>query len=216
MINNLFILGDSYSTFQKNIPEGYSSYYYPYLVDEKTPVRTMQLDETWWRRFIEKTGAALVRNDSWSGTTICYTGYNGVDCSTTHSFIYRYRRLVESGFFKENKVDTVIVFGGTNDSWANAPLGEVKLSDWTEGDLYSVFPAITYLMNALRTDLPEARIIFVANCDIKTEIAECMQKAGEHFGATVVRLSGITKQNGHPTPIGMQEICEQIIAAIGE
>ena len=215
MINNLLILGDSYSTFYKNIPEGYAAYYFPYMVDEKCPVRMMRLEETWWRRFIEKTDANLIRNDSWSGTTICYTGYNNTDCSNTHSFIYRYRRLCNEGFFNENKIDTVIVFGGTNDSWANAPLGEAKLSDFTEDELFSVFPAISYLMSRLKEDIPDARIIFIANCDIKPEIREFMKSAAEHFEIDFVSLSGRDKLNGHPTPLGMEQICEQVLSVVG-
>ena len=216
MINNLLILGDSYSTFYKNIPEGYSAYYYPYMVDEKCPVRMMSLEETWWRRFIDRTGANLVRNDSWSGTTIGYTGYNNSDCSNTHSFIYRYRRLCNEGFFKDNKIDTVIVFGGTNDSWANAPLGEAKLSDFSEEELYSVFPAINYLMSKLKSDLPEARIVFISNCDIKPEIRDCMKNSAEYYGVEFVSVSGIDKMHGHPTPKGMAQICEQVALALGE
>lgn len=216
MINNLLILGDSYSTFEKQIPQGYSSYYYPRMVDPEKPVRKMELDETWWRRFMKRTGANLVLNDSWSGTTICHTGYNNADCSKTHSFIFRYRRLYDEGFFEKNKIDTVIVFGGTNDNWAKAPIGELTFSDWKEEDLFSVFPAIGYLMYRLRTDIPAARIIFIANCDLNGEIVECMKRSGEHFGVEVVTLSGIEKQLGHPTPKGMEQICDQLISALGE
>ena len=215
MINNLLIFGDSYSTFEKNIPEGYAVYYYPTVIDPQNPVRTMTLDETWWRRFIKRTDANLIRNDSWSGSTICYTGYNG-DCSGTSSFIYRYRRLCKEGFFDKNKIDTVIVFGGTNDSWVPAPLGEAKLADWTEDDLACALPAITYFMSKLKSDLPKSRIVFIANCDINAEIVNCMKLAGEHFGVEVVELSGIEKINGHPTPRGMEQICDRVISSLGE
>ena len=116
MIGNLVIFGDSYSTFKGYIPREDAFYYFPEEAPEGKEEMSMDLEETWWRRFIKHTGANLIRNDSWSGSTICYTGYLG-DCSTTSSFIFRYRELLKEDFFKKNNVDTVIVFGGTNDSW---------------------------------------------------------------------------------------------------
>ncbi len=118
---------------------------------------------------ISKTGANLLLNNSWSGSTICYTGYNG-DCSDSSSFIYRYRQLKKVDFFEQNQIDTVIIFGGTNDSWSGAPLGDMQYKDWTEKDLYNVLPAICYFMVMLKNDLPNAKIMFIANCDIRTEI----------------------------------------------
>lgn len=212
MIKNFMIFGDSYSTYYGYIPKGYAFYYskdgrFP---EKEYDVTKMELDETWWRRVINSTGANLVLNNSWSGSTICYTGYNG-DCSKTSSFICRYRKLLESGFFKENKIDTVLVFGGTNDSWANAPLGEFKLSDIAEEDLYCVLPAISYFAKTLRTDLPDARVVFIANCGIKEEIVSAIEKASELFGVETVVLHNVDKYDGHPTVKGMQQIAEQVM-----
>ena len=104
----------------------------------------MLVEQTWWGQIKEKTGATLVHNNSWSGSTIGYTGYSG-DCSKTSSFICRYEKLFDSGFFNENEIDTIFVFGGTNDAWADAPLGEIKYTDIKREDLFSVLPAICYL-----------------------------------------------------------------------
>ena len=170
MIGNFVIFGDSYSTYKGHIPVGYAHYYFP----EEAPVGNeemkIDLEDTWWRRFIKCTGANLIRNDSWSGSTICYTGYDG-DCSTTSSFIYRYRQLLAEDFFKKNNVDTVIVFGGTNDSWCPAELGERKLEGQTEDDLRFVLPAISHIMGSMKADLPGTRIVYIANCDIPRHLA---------------------------------------------
>ena len=215
MIGNLVILGDSYSTFKGHIVNPEAFYYYPEEpIDEQT-IRSMQLDETWWRRFIKHTGANLVRNDSWSGSTICYTGYEG-DCSTTSSFIYRYRQLLKENFFEKNKVDTVIVFGGTNDSWCPAELGERKLTEQTEEDLRFVLPAISHIMSSMKAELPNTRIVYIANCDIDEAIIGCMLDEGKRLGIEVVKLSGVDKQQDHPTVLGMAQICEQLLTALGE
>ena len=214
MQKNAMIIGDSYSTFKGYIPVGYAPYYSKEGFGEDCPVRKMEVEETWWHRLVCATGAELVLNDSWSGTTIGYTGYEGADTSKTSSFIYRYRKLKEEGFFDKNEIDTLFVFGGTNDSWSNAPLGVAKTEGFTEEDLYSVIPAIYYLMKTLKQDLPSVRIVFIANCDIKTEIISAMKDAAELFSAEVISLSGITKDAGHPTPVGMAEICQSVLAAL--
>ncbi len=216
MIGNFLIIGDSYSTYAGWIPEGYAFYYSKEgRGDPEFMVTKMEVEDTWWMRLINSTDARLVHNNSWSGSTLCYTGYSG-DCSHTSSFIYRYRQLREKGFFDENSLDTLFVFGGTNDSWADAPLGELKYEGFEESDLFSVLPAFCYFMRTLKEDLPEARVVFIANCDIKAEIVDGIKCAGEHFGIDVVELKSISKEHGHPTVKGMAEICEQVKAAFVE
>ena len=106
-MGNILIFGDSYSTFEGYIPNGYKTYY-PHL-------DVQRVEQTWWSKYIQTINGKLIQNNSWSGSTIGYIGYEG-DCSQTNSFIYRYRQLKAKNFFKENQIDTVLVFGGTNDS----------------------------------------------------------------------------------------------------
>ena len=205
-MKNCIIFGDSYSTYASHIPAGYPTYYPNRDVDD--------VSKTWWASFCERAGLNLIQNNSWSGSPLGYTGYNNADCSRHGSFIARYRQMKEAGFFDQNKIDTVFVFGGTNDSWANAPLGEIKLSDWTDDDLFSVLPAICYLTYILKTDLPDADIILIINSGIKPEIQDCFEIAAKHFGVKSVRLHDIDKENNHPSAKGMAAICEQIAAVL--
>lgn len=208
MINlgNVFILGDSYSTFKGYIPEGYAVYY----SENSTDFGVDRVENTWWMSLINETASTLVHNNSWSGSTIGYTGYSG-DC-TNSSFITRFEQLLEQGWFEENKIDTFFVFGGTNDSWSNAPLGELKLADWSREDLFSVLPAIGYIAHRLKTALTDTRVIFIINTDIKTEIQEAIKKACGHFGAEYIALEDISKIEGHPTKEGMTQIKDQILS----
>lgn len=210
MINRFVIFGDSYSTHRDYIPKEYPHYYCNEGRALDQPVTKMQMQQTWWGQMIDRTDATLVLNDSWSGSTIGYTGYAG-DCSTSSSFIYRYRKLVEKGFFAENEVDTIVVFGGTNDSWSNAPLGEAKYSDFREDELFSVLPAICYFMTVLKKKHPGTRVVFIGNCDIKQEIIDGMKHAAQLLSVDFVELHDIDKINGHPTVLGMTQICEQVI-----
>ena len=42
-----------------------------------------------------------------------------------------------------------------------------------------------------------------------------MRDVTEHYGLEYVPLSGVDKVNGHPTELGMAEICEQILDTVG-
>ena len=205
-MKNIMIFGDSYSTFNGYIPKGYLPFY---------PTLDVQsVEDTWWKKFVAKTGTNLVLNNSWSGSTICYTGWEKADCAKTSSFIARYRKLKEENFFAQNNVDTVFVFGGTNDSWSDSPLGEMMLSGWTEKDLYNALPAICYFMFTIKSDLPNADIVFIINSGLKEEIVDCIEKAATHCGVTTVRLQVVEKMDGHPTAKGMTDICDELTNAL--
>ena len=212
-MKKFMIFGDSYSTHKDYIPEGYAYYYCDGGRSENEPVTNMTAEQTWWYRLKTATGAELVLNNSWSGSPLSFTGWVP-DCSKSSSFIYRYEKLWSEGFFEKNEVDTVFVFGCTNDSWCGAPLGEEIYSDWKREDFFSVLPAICYLMSRLKNDLPDKRIVFIANCGMKPEIIECMKNAAERLGAECVELHDIDKMAGHPTVLGMEQICNQILEGL--
>ncbi len=207
-VGNLFILGDSYSTFAGYIPEGFEPYYSP-EGREETDVTSVR--ETWWNIFTEKSNANLVRNCSWSGTTICHTGYKGHDYYE-RSFVTRFENLVAEGFFEKNHIDTVIVFGGTNDSGYNAPLGEEMYSGFEKEALYLVRPAVMYLAKRIKEVLPNARTVFVINCDIKQEVSDILLRAAHEYGHEVIALEGIDKNCGHPTIKGMSQIADSVLS----
>lgn len=208
---NVIIFGDSYSTYKGCIPEGYG----PYYTGERDAEPDLNSpDETWWGLMINETGWKLVRNDSWSGAPICYRGYNETDVSETCSFIYRLEKLRDEGYYEENKIDTVIVFGGTNDSWCGAEIGEDMTEGWEKDDLYRVLPAIRYYFKALRETFPEADIYTVCNCDINERIVEVMVDASKKSGATPIVLQNIDKIEGHPTALGMAEIKDQVLSVM--
>ena len=207
----IIIFGDSYSTFAGSIPEGYGPYYTG--TGERVP-DIASADESWWGLLMNETGWSLVRNDSWSGAPICYRGYNGTDVSESCSFIYRLKKLREDGFFADNEIDTVLVFGGTNDAWCGAEKGEEMHERWQKEDLYSVLPAIWYYFTDLRATFPKAEIFVICNCDIDETVVDNMARAAESIGARAIRLHDVDKLEDHPTAKGMIEIKEQVKAAM--
>lgn len=208
---NILILGDSYSTFEGFIPKGYNVYYQG---DGSYDTGVTKVEETWWHQLITETESNLILNDSWSGSTICYTGYDNVDCSETSSFICRLEKMEKNGFFKQNEIDTLFIFGGTNDSWLDIPLGEPKFENFTKDELYAVLPAICYLAKRAREILPEAKIYYIINNELKPEIINAFLTACERCNVGAILLGSVEKVKGHPTIKGMTQIKNQILNAI--
>ena len=207
-MKNVVIFGDSYSTFEGHIPKEYWPYYTPTRPDIP---EVRRVEDTWWHMLITEQGANIVRNDSWSGSTLCNTAYYGEDCSNSSSFIYRLNKLHGEGFFEGKNVDTVFVFGGTNDSWANDPVGELKYSDWTREDLFCVLPAFCYFIHRLGEVFPGANVIALINTGMKPEIADGYEEACKHYGVGYVRYTDIDKFSAHPTPKGKKQNKEGIV-----
>lgn len=199
----ILIFGDSYSTFAGYIPKGYAVYYPRADVTE--------VSKTWWYMLAKETGSEIVMNNSWSGSTICNTGYQG-DCSKTSSFICRLTKLMDEGFFDQNKIDRVFVFGATNDSWTGNSAGEVMFDNWTAEDLKLVLPGISYFMNKLLEAVPKEHIHFIVNTDLREEISKGIVKICEHYKVRYTVLSDIEKTGGHPTYQGMISIKDQVIS----
>ncbi|MBE6727352.1 MAG: hypothetical protein E7562_01750 [Ruminococcaceae bacterium] len=208
---NTIIFGDSYSTFKGYIPSGYAFFY---SEDEKSVTDVRNVADTWWHQLITETNSNLVLNDSWSGSTIGYTGYNNSDCSKTSSFIHRLHLLKDLGFFKKNKIDTVFVFGGTNDSWSNAPIGDPKYFGFENDDFYTVLPAISYFFKTLKDTLPDANIICIINTELKVDIAKGLKNACDFYEVKYICLEDIDKISGHPSVKGMTQIKNQILSSL--
>lgn len=201
----LLILGDSYSTFKGYIPPECEPWY-----DEnpRGANGVNRVEQTWWQQLIAQTDTEMLLNNSWSGTTICHTGYSG-DCSHK-SFVGRLERMIEDGYFEQNTADTVIVFGGTNDSWADSPIGELQYADWQREDLFSVLPATCYLLCRIQQVQPRARIVVIVNTELKPAIADGLIAACTHYDVECVVMRELDKLNGHPSITGMIQIKDQL------
>ena len=204
-LGNVFILGDSYSTFDGYIPYGYASYYNRY---DGQPTLS-GVDKTWWMRLITESNGNLLLNSSWSGTTVCNTGYDGMDYSRI-SFVARMRSQLSDGNYNGEKIDTILIFGGTNDFWAGSPRGEIKYSDFSDEDLYCCYPAFSYMLDFLKKRFEKTEIICIINSDFSSDFGNSLVEICEHYGVDSVRLHDIDKQAGHPTEKGMKQISDQI------
>lgn len=202
-MKNVFIMGDSYSTYKGYIPEGYNCYY----SDERTDEPIVKgVEKTWWRILAKENNLNIVKNDSFSGSTVCNTVRETLTVES--SFISRIDKYIAEKFFDENKIGTMLIFGGTNDSWINAPIGNTKYSGWSADDLKCVLPAFCYLLHRSKTVVPN--IIVIINTELKPEITEGFIEVCEKNGIKNICLKEIDKQCGHPTELGMKQISDQV------
>lgn len=211
MIGNLVIFGDSYSSYKGYVPEGCL---YCYSLEEEKENYRMDVSDMWWYKLRERTDANIILTATASGSAIGYTGWNGY--LPEYSFIGRFEKFENEGFFRENKVDTLMIFGGTNDYWIPSPLGVYKTEGITDEDKKCVLPATSYLFSHVRETLPDTRIIVLINDEIRGPIRETFLKECERLGFEKVEFKSIEKIDGHPTANGMTEIANQIIDSLEE
>jgi hypothetical protein len=198
------ILGDSYSTYEGYMtPSTNELWYYAKAKAERTDVSDVR--QTWWHQLIVKKGWRLCVNNSYSGATISYTGYDGNDYSE-RSFNTRADNL--------GSPDVLLIFGATNDSWAGTPIGEYKYEGITYGDLYMFRPAMARLLEYVTNRYLGTEIYFLLNDGLRPEIGESVKTVCQHYGVKVIELQDIDKISGHPSVRGMAQIAEQTAAAI--
>ncbi len=201
--NNVFIMGDSYSTYEGYIPKGYRFYY----SDERKENPIVKgVEKTWWNMLANENNLNIILNDSFSGSTICNTVRETLTVES--SFISRIDKYINEKVFIQNKINTMFIFGGTNDSWIDAPVGNLKYSDWTVDELKCVLPAFCYLINRAKGVVED--ILVIINTDLKQEITKGFTEACEKNEIKYLCLKEIDKENGHPTELGMKQISEQV------
>lgn len=198
------ILGDSYSTFKGYLQPDTNAVWYP-SPDNRNDV--VKVEQTWWYQFINNYGYQLEVNNSFSGSTICNTGYRKEDYSD-RSFITRMDKL--------GNPDIVLIFGATNDSWAKVPLGKFKYAGWTKEELYSFRPALAYLFDGCKKLYPKAQLYFVLNSELRDSINHAVHSLCDFYGVECIKLHDIDKQRNHPSQAGMKAISEQIKAFMDE
>lgn len=197
------ILGDSYSTFQYYVTPENNKVWYTDPVRSYTDVADVK--QTWWHKYITENGYKLGVNNSYSGATICNTDYWGGD-ATPFSFVTRHTNL--------GNPDIIFIFGGTNDAWASVPMGDYKYEGWVNGDLFQFRPAMSYLIQKTLDRYPGTEVYVIINDNIGTDVPAAIKEICNHYGVQTIELQGIDKKEGHPSQLGMQQICDQLNKAI--
>ena len=194
------ILGDSYSTYEDFVtPATNELWYYAKNSEQKTDVKDVR--QTWWHQLIKENGWRLAVNNSYSGATISYTGYDGNDYSP-RSFNTRMDNL--------GQPDIIFIFGATNDSWAGSPIGDFKYEGIKKVDLYEFRPALAHMLRWMTDRYVNTEIYFILNTELKDEINTSVKTICEHYGVPVITLTEVDKISGHPSVKGMRQIADQV------
>ena len=199
------ILGDSYSTFEGEIPDGNAVYYFK-APRARNGVDTVE--KTWWHQVVTRLGATVLANESWSGSTVSSSGYDGRD-SASSSFVTRADRL-------GGDPDVILICGGTNDSFAGSPMGEFKWSDWTAKDNKAFRPALANMYAIIKRKYPKAKILFIINGILRGDVKDAIRVASKRYGAETVELRGIELNAFHPTEKGMTVFADQVMEALAK
>lgn len=200
---SISVLGDSYSTFEGYVTPSTNEMWYYEESGNRTDVD--DVTQTWWWLVAKQGGYRLCVNNSYSGSTIGYLGYDGNDYAD-RSFLTRMDNI--------GNPDIILIFGATNDSWAGEPVGEYKYENWKKGDFYTFRPAMAYMLNHVICRYPNVRIYFILNSELRDDITESCKVICQHYGVKCIALHDIHKINGHPSKKGMQAIADQVLEAM--
>ena len=198
------IFGDSYSTFEGWLtPADNESWYFSADSPHRQKGNDVVLvEQTWWWQVIDQMDWKLEMNNSYSGATVGYAGYN-YDNYKPRSFNTRVENL--------GNPDIILSCCITNDSWTGELVGDYKWANWTDNDLWFFRPAMARLCSVIKQNYPMARIYFILNTELKPEHAESMRVICRHYGLPLIELHDIDKQWGHPSQAGMKAIAQQVM-----
>lgn len=142
------ILGDSLGTYDGYTPWGIHYFYY---CD-----KYMDVNETWWMRYINNHKMRLGVNESLGGSKVAWqegdsSGYNASQCMASEE---RIRRLGANG-----TPNVILFFGGTNDIAASS-VGEFEAGE-NIGDVSTFYSAYQTAIVRLKQFYPNAEIVCI-------------------------------------------------------
>lgn len=188
-------IGDSISTYQDYILDGYDCFY-PYPTADVNDVNF-----TWWMQVVNKLGAGLFVNNSYSGSCV----------STTNSSATQNDSRLATTVFGEEKPDVIVIYMGSNDCASMYV------------DLQGFGPAYEKMLQKLQALCPEAEIvvctlaktIFYSASD-QAAYNEKIIDAAEKYNATLLDLSSADisdhlVDSAHPKTSGMTIIANKVI-----
>ena len=123
--------------------------------------------------------------------------------------------------------DVIFIFGATNDACAHdgdnmpvVPLGNDVFSDWTEDQLCTFRPALSYLFENLQQRYPNAELYFLLDmnlgsngidADRRDAFIGSIHRIANHYNVKCIDLEGIKKSHWHPNAEGHGIIAKQVL-----
>lgn len=206
------ILGNSFSSYEGYVnPE--TNAVFPY-----DGIGVTGPEQMWWSKVAVSTGWTLERNNSFSGSLVCnFQDFNGGTYYAPNSYIRRMDNL--------GNPDVIFVFGATNDIYQGAPLGQYAYADWTEEQLCTFRPAMSYLIDGLKRLYPKAVIYILVDMElcindhsideeIREAYIESMHHIASHYHVDCIDIYGIHKFAWHPDVQGQDDIARQVLEVV--
>lgn len=219
------VVGDSISTLLGYIPEGYALYY-----DEnnKKAAGIEDMSDTWWGQIITRLGGRLLKNNSWSGSTVSYHAeFTPGSCACLDSRM----SLLGDG---DIKPDVIMIYMGVNDWASGTPIfpaegqpenesfsGAYRImldlikGHYPEAEIWCISPAVSVLRGAADWEFP-----YCMGGRHLDEYVEAIKNAAEEKNCVfvdankneikVVALDGI-----HPDKNGMKTLADTILKMRG-
>lgn len=208
------ILGDSISTFQGTIPQGFDCFF------PREGYSVARKEQMWWSLFMEKTGHVLFLNDSYSGSRITKTG---IEHEHSSAFIDRRRLSILP------PSEMLFVFGGTNDFGQRCCQASLKRFRTAYRILVSSLArrndieGIWFFTPLIRTDygLQQKNTRGWTQLDLAQTIRDEVKRndSGKvhlvDLAAYQIRKGdGVLEDDLHPTVKGMEIVCSLVVQAI--
>ena len=189
------VIGDSISTYQDYIPEGYACFY-PYPTADVNDV-----NQTWWMQAVNKLGAGMFINNSYSGSCVGTTGTS----SSQHDV--RLAKLVING----QTPDVIIIYMGSND--CASPY--VSDNDFTK--------AYKVMLDKVQKLCPDAEIVLctLPKSNLYTEenrikYNEIIEDYAKEYNLKLINLKNVDITNhlvdsAHPKKSGMTVVADRVV-----
>lgn len=187
------IIGDSIDTYDQTgyKIDGYSMYY-PHL-------DVTNVNDTWWKKVLDASGATLEINASYSGSRVTNTRSGYPDF---------YDRVSVIG-----NPDIIFVTLGTNDSRNSISLGEYDFATvYTSLSEATFRTAYTKGVKALLAVFPSAEIICIAQ-QMNPEYKNSIIHIAKTLGVSFIDTSDYVGEDGvHPGSAGMRQIASMMLS----
>ena len=207
---NFSVLGDSFSSLVGTVDPETNDVWTSY-----GNVGVTSPEQMWWHKVATEMGWVLDKNNSFSGSLVCnFSDFDGGDHYAPNSFIRRMNNL--------GNPDVIFVFGGTNDIYKKASLGDYVYADWTEDQLCTFRPAMAYMLANLKVSYPRAKIYFLVDMELcindttiepetRQAYLDSMHRIANHYNVDCIDIYDIHKVYWHPDGEGQEGIARQVL-----
>lgn len=190
-------IGDSISTYQDYVPEGYATFY-PYPTADVTDVNL-----TWWMQVCNKIGASMYINNSYSGSCVATSG------SSSSSNVDRLKELVVN----ERSADVIIIFMGNNDANPNSGITDSLFNERYRMMIDYIYDLCGEEVKVILCTLPTSKLYTEAR---KTSFNGIIENIANDYKLDVIDFASMDLiphlvDSAHPETSGMTAMANKVV-----